>query len=118
MLPKRAIEEMVSRVDNRVLITAEAGDTDTYSLAVYEQIVEVDSTLGTLTVYLPDVAEAAGLVYSITAKTGATKTVTVTEKASGNSYDFPSDPSLNADLDRVLLASDGKRWWIVTDQYT
>jgi len=118
MLPKRAIEEMVSRVDNRVTVTSDASGSDTYYLAAYEQIVEVVSTLGIITIYLPDVTEAQGLTYSITAITGGTNAVTVTEKASGNSYDFPSNPSLNADNDRVLYTSDGKRWWIVTDQYT
>lgn len=118
MLPRKAIEEMASRVDNRLKYTTVAGDADARALAPYEQIVEIDSTLGTLALTLPDVGEAAGKTYSITAITGATKTVTVSEKASGNSYDWPGDASLNADLDRVLYQSDGKRWFLLADQYT
>jgi hypothetical protein len=118
MLPRNAIEQMVSAVDRHLLITTAAGDADTDYLEPYQQIVEVDSTLGTTTVYLPDVGVCEGLEFSITALVGATKTVTVTEKSSGNSLDWPGNASLNADLDRVLYKSDGKRWWVITDQFT
>lgn len=118
MIPDKFIEQFVSNPDNRKKITTAAGDADTYALPVNEQIVEVNSTLGTLGLYMPDVGAAKGLTYSITALTGSTKTVTVYEKSSGNSLDWPANAALNADYDRILLQSDGKRWWIVTDQYT
>jgi hypothetical protein len=118
MLPEKLIEQYVTVPDSRVKLTALTGDTDIQYLKVYQRVVEVACTAGTLDLRLPDVAAAKGMLYSITALNGATKTVTVNEKASGNSYDYPSAPALNADLDRVLMQSDGKRWWIVTDQYT
>jgi hypothetical protein len=118
MLPRDAIQEMVSRVDNRVDITSDNSGTYTYTLEPYEQNVFVTSSLGVATIYLPDVGEACGKTYAITAITGNTNAVTVTEKASGNSLDFPGNPSLNAAYDRVLFASDGRQWWIVTDQYS
>jgi hypothetical protein len=118
MLPKNAIEQMVSAVDNRVAVTTDATASYTYYLDPSEQVVTVNSALGVGTIYLPDVGEAKGLEYFIEATTGATQTVTVTEKASGNSVDFPGDASLNANYDRVAYKSDGRRWWIITDQYT
>jgi len=118
MFLAKLIEQFVSAPSEKVLLTALTGDADIQYLEVYEQSVDVDSTDGTLDLRLPDVGAAAGLIYGITALTGSTKTVTVNEKASGNSLDYPSAPSLNADYDRVLLRSDGKRWWIMEDQYT
>lgn len=115
MLPSRIVEQIASRVDNRLKITTGAGDADTYDLSPYEQIIEVDSTLGTLALYMPDVGACEGLEFSITALTGSTKTVTVYEKSSGNSLDWPGNISLNADYDRALLKCDGKRWWITSD---
>lgn len=117
-LPRKAVQMMASNVDPRVKITTAAGDADIYKLAPYEQIVEVDSSLGTLSLYLPDVGESEGLEFSITALTGATKTVTVKELSSGNSLDWPGDSALNANLDRGLYKSDGKRWWVSVDQFT
>lgn len=99
-------------------ITTVAGDADAYTLKPYERYVEVDSTLGTLALSLPPVAECEGLEFSITALTGATKTVTITPYATSESYDWPGNPALNANLDRVHFKSDGKRWWIVTDMFT
>ena len=118
MLPRNVVQEIGSRVDNHLKITTAAGDADTKKLAPYEQIVEVDSTLGTLAIYMPDVGEAAGLEFSITAITGNTKTVTIYEKSSGNSQDWPGNPALNAAYDRALLKSDGTRWYIIADQFT
>lgn len=117
-IPRKMVEELGSRVDPRLLKTAVAGDADTLVLKPHEQNVVVDSTLGTVTVYLPDVAEAEGKEYSITAPVGNTKTVTVTEKASGNSQDFGGDYSLNAAYDRLLIKSDGVRWWVIDDMFT
>lgn len=118
MIPDKFIEQYVANPDRRLVVTTDATGSYTKKLAVYQQIVDVTSSLGVGTIYLPDVGEAAGLEYSITAITGNTQTVTVTEKSSGNSYDFPTNASLNAAYDRVLYMSDGKRWWIISDQYT
>lgn len=118
MLPRKVVEQIGSAIDPRVTITTDATTSYTYYLEAYEQEVIVDSTLGVGTIYLPDVGSCAGCTVSVTAKTGGTYAVTVAEKSSGNSYDFPGNATLNAADDRVLYQSDGKRWWILTDQYT
>lgn len=112
------VQDMASCVDQHVSITSDATGTYSYSLEPYERIVEVTSTLGVATITMPAVAECAGKLFSITALTGATNAVTVAAKATGESYDWPGDCALNADLDRVLLFSDGRRWWRLTDQFT
>ncbi len=118
MQDPKFIENNFSSVSRKYRRASVAGDADTQALAAYQQDVIVDSTLGTLTVYLPDVSEAKGKIYSVTATTGGTKTVTVSEKASGNSLDWPGDSTLNADNDRGLYFSDGQKWWVLTDQFT
>lgn len=104
------VQDIASSVDQHLTITSDATGSYSYSLAPYQRIVEVTSTLGIATVRMPAVAECAGKLFSITALTGASNAVTVAAKATSESYDWPADPSLNADLDRVLLFSDGRRW--------
>ena len=118
MLPKKLVEQVGSLVDPHVIVTTDATGTYSYSLAPYEQIVTVDSTLGVGDILLPDVGSCEGLEFSITATVGNTNAVTVKEKATGNSLDWPGNASLNAALDRALYKSDGKRWWLITDQFT
>lgn len=116
MLQFGKLEMIGGGVDERLKITTGAGDADAQTLYPYQQVVEVDSTLGTLTLSLPNVADARGRLYSITALKGATKTVTVQDQ--DESYDWAGDISLDADDDRVLLYSDGKRWWVLCDMFT
>jgi len=118
MLPKKLVEQYASGVDVRKKITTDNSGSHTTALTPYERLVEVDSALGVGTVNLPDVGSCEGLEFWIEATTGATQTVTVSEKASGNSLDWPGDASLNANYDRVGYKSDGKRWWKISDQYT
>lgn len=118
MQDPKFIENMVSSVERSLAYASLAGDADTLVLEAYQQDVVIDSTLGTLTVYLPDVSEAKGKVYAVTATVGGTKTVTVAERSSGNSLDWPGNSSLNADKDRALYFSDGRQWWILTDMFT
>lgn len=118
MIEHKIVERTASQVDQVVYITTTAGDADTRVLAPYEQVIEVNSALGTLGIYMPPVASAKGRFYSIIALTGATKTVTVYDSTLAPSHDWPGDISLNANLDRVLLFSDGKRWWVISDMFT
>jgi hypothetical protein len=118
MLDPKFIENFASSVSNKKLVTTDATGSYSVSLEAYEQDVEVTSTLGVGTVCLPDVSEAKGRMYSITAITGNTNAITVTEKSSGNSYDWPGDATLNAAKDRALFFSDGKKWWVLTDMFT
>jgi hypothetical protein len=118
MFTKKLIEQFVAVPERRVLVTSDASGSYTYHLAVYEQDVSVVSSLGIASIYLPDVSESAGLFYAIEARTGNTQTVTVKEKSSGNSLDWPGDASLNAAYDRGLWFSDGAKWWLITDQFT
>jgi len=57
-------------------------DEDT-TLELHENICIVDSGDGTVTITLPDVSEAAGMAFDVTASTGNTNTVTVKD-ANGN----------------------------------
>lgn len=118
MISPKFVEQYASVPDYHVVLTALTGDADIQYLKVYQRVVDVISTAGTLDLRLPDVGAAAGLDYTITARNGSTKAVTVNQRSTNNSIDYPSAPSLNADNDRVVMRSDGKHWWIIEDQYT
>ena len=83
------------------------------TMEVFEQVVLVDTDTvdGTFTVTLPPVAEAAGKFYSITV-IDAAGAVTVQDQ--DDAIDWSNITTLDADLDGVLLFSDGLKWWTVT----
>jgi len=70
---------------------------------------------GEITVTLPSVAEARDKIFTITAPAGGTDTVTVADQ--DDSLDW-SDISLNADDDGCALFSDGRKWWVIADNYS
>ena len=93
------------------------------SLSIYQQVVEC--TVGnttTITITLPDVAEAIGRVYSIRAvSVGSSSHVKVSDNdeseafgPSGNGTDY----DMSATGDRVALFSDGKAWVEIQDRTT
>ena len=96
----------------------------TITLTVDQQICLTDSTSNVGTVVLPPVAEARGKLYSIIdigpagAGSAGTNTVTLTDN-NDDSHDASwGDISINADLDRALLYSDGIAWWVISDMFT
>lgn len=109
------VEMFGGGIDTHVKITTDATGAYTYTLAAYQQFVEIDTTLGIMTLYLPPVAEAEGRLYSITEITGAND-ITIAEHSSGESHDFTAPGTLSDADDRVLLYSDGKRWWTIVDK--
>jgi len=98
-----------------VCLTTDATTSWTNTLEAMSQAVYVESTLGVGTVYLPNVAEAVGCVISITALVGNTNAVAVEDQ--DESYDW-ADLDLNAAADGAVLMSDGRKWWVIADDYT
>ena len=101
----------MSRVTN---VTQGANDSS-YSLKVYEQVVEITTTAGapnSFTIYLPSVAEAVGRFYSIRLATrGDDEVVTIADL--DDSIGWADITNMDAEDDAVLLYSDGKKWWVV-----
>ena len=73
------------------------------------------TTSGALTLYLPDVTEMAGTILTVTADDQASGDLIVADN--DESFDW-SDLTLGDNDDGVCLFSDGRKWWILTDDYT
>lgn len=111
------IQHYAGGVDEKLTITTDATGTYSYQLRPWERIVEVVSTLGIGTIKMPPVAECKGMIFSITELLG-TSDITITEYATGESLDWNAPGALTAALDRVVLMSDGRRWTIISPDYT
>lgn len=96
-------------------ITTIVGDGSHTHLTVYEQTVLVYATAAIHTIYLPNVTEARGLLFSINLIDTTAHTVTVADNDESLGW---SDLSLTADGDHVLLYSDGVRWNLIIDVTT
>jgi len=95
----------------RDLVPVDSGlvrKTATASLTLYEQVVLCDTTAGAITITLPGVAEAAGLIFSIALETDGGTNVTIQDR--DESYGW-SDLTLADAADKYLLYSDGHSWW-------
>jgi len=62
---------------------------------------------GTVTITLPSVALAAGMIFTVHAPAGGTATVTVADNANDAGL---TNISLDADDEYVCLYSDGRKW--------
>lgn len=103
MLEKKFLEQAGVRDKHRKMVA-------TGALNVYDQVVICDTTSAAITITLPNVSEAMGMLYSITLKTDGGNNVTIQD--SDESYGW-SDITLADALDRVLLFSDGLCWWTI-----
>lgn len=74
----------------------------------------LDSTDGALTVTLPKVEQAAGLTFSFMCKTYSSA---ITIQDNDDSDDW-TNISLDAAQDGALLYSDGRKWWVLVDNYS
>lgn len=97
----RQNREIVSGDDAFAVVTEE-----TY-LALYQQQVRANTTAGAMTIYLPAVAEAKGLMFSIILETD-NGNLTIADL--DDSYNW-SDLTCDDALDGFLLYSDGHVWW-------
>jgi len=111
------IQHYGNGIEEKVTITTDATGSYSYQLRPWERIVEVVSTAGIGTIKMPPVAECKGMVFSITELLG-TNDITITEYSSNESLDWNAPGALTAALDRVVLQSDGKRWTIISPDYT
>lgn len=104
---------------DKMLNYAPSADSEAKKLTVKDLVVRVDDSTYTCTIWLPPVAEAAGLTFQISAATG-TKDVTITDFG-GASYNDSldwSDVTLSADEDQATFYSTGTHWVIVEDKST
>lgn len=80
------------------------------TLKITQQVVEVDTSGGAVTVTMPNVEEAAGLGFDIHAPNGSSDAVTVNDATGTSILDKGSTNTLDADDDYVTLVSTGQRW--------
>jgi hypothetical protein len=88
--------------------------TATAALAVSDQVVLAYATAGAdVVITLPNVSEAAGLIYSIYCKdVTAPQTITIQDQDESLGW---ADMVMTADNDRVVLYSDGISWAKLVD---
>lgn len=80
------------------------------TLGVHDRVTIAESNTDALTLTLPNVGEAAGKMFTITAPNGATNTVTVQDNDESMNW---SDLSMDANNDQVVLYSDGLSWMVL-----
>lgn len=84
--------------------------TETGALGVHDRVVVVDSTEGAVTVTLPNVAEAAGKIFTISAPTAGTNNVVIAD--GGVSMNW-SNITLSTNNHKRALYSDGITWFAI-----
>ena len=82
--------------------------TATATLELYENQVRADTTGGAITLTLPGVAEAKGLMFSIILETDGGTNLTIAD--ADDSYNW-ADLTCDDATDGFLLYSDGHVWW-------
>lgn len=86
------------------------------TLSVTERVVRCScaTATGNYTIKLPNVSEAVGLIFSVVCTSAADgKAVTLADNDS-ESEDW-SNLTLDTTDDGALLYSDGRKWWIITN---
>lgn len=101
---KRAIETVADR-DTRVYFTPTA-ESNTKTLALYEEIVYCDSSGNAGTVYLPFVSEAEGMRFTVILKT-AGNNLTVADQDDSEDW---SDVTLDEANDKLTVVARNGRW--------
>ena len=109
------MSERVARTDQDLAkeglgITTYVTAADT--LEPYENVVEITTVAASFALTLPNVALAAGKHFSIHLVSANSKAVTLQDQ--NESVDW-TDKTLDADADGILLYSDGRKWWVVTN---
>lgn len=103
---KRQNSELLTLAD-RTLFHTTVESTD-HQLTVRDQVVRISNTYA-ISVYLPSVAEAAGLTFTISVDS-ATAAITLQDFGYGDSLNWDGDYTLDAAEDSVCLYSDGRKW--------
>lgn len=103
-------EENITLIDSLVCSPSLGA---THKLTLGESVVKASANTASdnFTLYLPDVAEAAGMLFSIEVIIADGKTVTLADN--DESLDW-TDVVLDTDGDGILHYSDGRKWWILT----
>ena len=104
----RQMRDVASRTDRRVYKTAAA------TLTLDETLVICDTTDGAMAITLPNVSEAAGLMFSIVLQTDGGD---LTIQDDGDSYAWDDRVFDNAG-DREVLYSDGYAWHVMASDLT
>jgi hypothetical protein len=96
--------------DNQVRPKFRRVSNEDATLGVHDQVVIVDSGDEAVTITLPNVGEAAGKVFTITANDGDGNTVTIEDNADESGL---ADEAIVGDGGQRVLYSDGLHWHIL-----
>lgn len=107
------IRDGVFRQGKVTSVTSDNSGTDTYDMAVLDRTLPVDSTLGVITITLPNVGLAAGKIFAISAKTGAANAVTVQDSDESVGW---IDRTLNQNNEDLVVYSDGRTYHVLSTE--
>lgn len=94
---------------------ADSDDGETLALTVGDRVVRADlSGTSAVTVTLPPVQEARGMIFTIHATIADTAALTVQDN--DESEDFDGDYTLDANGDALVLFSDGRKWFELANE--
>lgn len=82
------------------------------TLELWQNVVEFTAPSASFAVTLPNVALAAGKFFSFHLVTAGGKAITLQDQ--NESVDW-TDKTIDANADGILLFSDGRKWWVVTN---
>lgn len=86
-------------------------DNEDATLGVYENVAVVSSDTSAVTVTLPEVGEAEGQMFDVTALDGATNAVTVNDAAGDN----VTTSTISAAGGFVTVISTGRNWRVLAE---
>jgi hypothetical protein len=96
--------------DNQVRPKFRRVSNENATLGVHDQVVTVETDAGVATITLPNVGEAAGKIFTITAPNATGNNVTVEDNADESGL---ADQSITGDGDSIVLYSDGLAWHVL-----
>lgn len=115
--PEKAFNDNmgVTARDKFKLLTAVATGTLTHEMSVHEHVIWcVTNDTEPITVSLPPVSEARGMIYAIYVKARSVDNVTVTDRDDDAGL---SDITLDATAEYTLLLSDGFYWYEIASNH-
>lgn len=112
-MAKNDVEACVAESNKHIFWTTVATTNITKQLKVHETSLIVDTSAAAGTVYLPHVAECAGLTYTILLRTAGNNLVIKDTPAAAAEAENWSSITLNANDEYAVLRSDGQKWAVV-----
>lgn len=92
-------------------VTGIAAKTANYTVSIYDSMVKGDATSGNITITLPAVADATGMIYDIKKIDSSVNTVTIATPGA-ETIDGAVSYVIRYQHESIPVKSDGSNWWV------